>query len=203
MKNGESPVSHDRTLLNHGWSSWGLRGPHPSQAATYAENCQGISRLVSEAVSSYQNICCNRVTDSPLSSLSLLSSVAVGGFEEMAGDQMKLRSGWPQIFFAMPELVSVIAEHRVVFFQYFSLTLELCPQLTKWYAYYFCNLSTFKLLDWLPDGCLQPRGCKRLTTEGGWCPCKVQTSDCAVVQFQLFIGRLSGLGISKKIMVSK
>ena len=93
VKNGESPVSHDRTLLNHGWSSWGLRGPHPSQAATYAENCQGISRLVSEAVSSHQNISCNRVTDSPLSSLSLLSSVAVGGFEEMAGDQMKLRSG--------------------------------------------------------------------------------------------------------------
>ena len=62
MKNGESPVNHDRTLLNHGWSSWGLRGPHPSQAATYAENCQGVSRLVSEAVSSYQNICCNCIT---------------------------------------------------------------------------------------------------------------------------------------------
>ena len=37
-------------------------------------------------------------------------------------------------FFAMPELVSVIAEQRVAFFQYFSLTLELCPQLTKWYV---------------------------------------------------------------------
>ena len=93
MKNGESPVNHDLTLLNHGWTSWGLRGPHPSQAASYAKNCQGISRLVSKALSSNQNICCNRVTDSPLSSLSLLSSVAVGGFEEMAGDQMKLRSG--------------------------------------------------------------------------------------------------------------
>ena len=90
--------------------------------------------------------------DFPLLSLSLLSSVAVGGFEEMAGDQMKLRSGWPQVFFAMPELVSVIAEQRVVLFQYFSLTLELCPQLTKWYGYYFCNLSPFKPLDWLPAG---------------------------------------------------
>ena len=90
--------------------------------------------------------------DFPLLSLSLLSSVAVGGFEEMVSDQMKWRSGWPQVFFAMPELVSVIAEQRVVLFQYFSLTLELCPQLTKWYGYYFWNLSPFKPLDWLPAG---------------------------------------------------
>ena len=57
-----------------------------------------------------------------------------------------------KFFFAMPELVSVIAEQRVVFFQYFSSTLELWPQLAKWYGYYFCNLSTFKLVDWLPAG---------------------------------------------------
>ena len=65
-----------------------------------------------------------------LSSLSLLSSVAVGGFEEMVGDQMQLRSGWPQVFFcnAGTGFCDCGAACRV--FPIPSLTLELCPQLT-------------------------------------------------------------------------